>query len=264
MCYVNIYIMVDAEGISGVYNSDQVMSTGSRYQEGRELMVRDINACVEGCKEAGADRIYVRDCHGSGSNVVWSRLSDLADYYIIGDTGQDRFPGLDECHGVILLGYHAMAGTPGAILEHTMSSEAVQNYWINGVKVGELAIDAGIVGDRGKPVIMVSGDDKVCLEAKGLLPDVITAQVKKGITWRGGMLLPPQKSYNLIKEKAKEAVNLLNMQQALVFSKPIRLRVEMTERGILPLQYSKPYMTVIDGRTYEVEGSTVEEALFRL
>ena len=60
-----------------------------------------------------------------------------------------------------------MAGTPGAILEHTMSSASVQNYWINGMKVGELAIDAGIVGDRGKPVIMVSGDDKVCLRPKG-------------------------------------------------------------------------------------------------
>ena len=33
---------------------------------------------------------------------------------------------------VILLGYHAMAGTPGGILEHTMSSASVQNYWING------------------------------------------------------------------------------------------------------------------------------------
>ena len=261
---MNIYIMVDAEGISGIYDSQQVMSTGTRYQEGRVLMVADINACIEGCKEAGADKIYVRDCHGSGSNVIWSQLSSLADYYILGNTGQDRFPGLDECQGVILLGYHAMAGTPGAILEHTMSSASVQNYWINGMKVGELAIDTGIVGDRGKPVIMVSGDDKVCLEAKRLLPNVVTAEVKRGITWRGGMLLPPEKSYALIREKAREAVSSMDRQEPLVFSKPIRLRVEMTERGVLPLPYSKPYMTIIDGRTYVVEGDTVEEALFRL
>ena len=56
---MNIYIMVDAEGISGIYDSQQVMATGTRYHEGRELMVADINACVEGCKEAGADKIYV-------------------------------------------------------------------------------------------------------------------------------------------------------------------------------------------------------------
>jgi D-amino peptidase len=263
---MNIYIMVDAEGISGIYDRDQVMANSAtgRYSEGRELMVNDINACVEACKEAGAEKVFVRDCHGSGSNVIWSKLSSLADYYIIGNTGQDRFPGLDECDGVILLGYHAMAGTIGGILEHTMSSASVQNYWINDVKVGETAIDAGIVGDRGKPVIMVSGDDKVCKEAKEFLPNVVTAEVKKGITWKGGMLLPPEKAYKTIIEKTKEAIAKLHMQKPLVFEKPIRLKAELTERSMLPMQYSKPYMKIIDGRTYEVEGATVEEALYRL
>ncbi len=115
---MNIYIMVDAEGISGIYDREQVSTNSSsgRYSEGRELMVNDINACVEACKEAGAEKVFVRDCHAAGSNVIWSKLSSLADYYIIGNTGQDRFPGLDECDGVILLGYHAMAGTIGGIL----------------------------------------------------------------------------------------------------------------------------------------------------
>lgn len=263
---MNIYIMVDAEGISGIFDHEQVMSSSlsGRYNEGRELMVQDINVCVEACKEAGADKVYVRDCHGSGANVVWSKLSNLADYYIIGDTGKDRFPGLEDCDGVILLGYHSMAGTFGGILEHTMSSASVQNYWINGQKAGETAVDAGIVGDRGKPVIMVSGDDKVCREAEVLLPGVITAEVKKGITWKGGMLLPPEKAYAVIKAKTKEAILRVDEQKPLVYKKPIRLRVELTERGLLPMQYSKPYMTIIDGRTYEVEGATMEEALFRL
>ena len=182
---MNIYIMVDAEGISGIYDSQQVMATGTRYHEGRELMVADINACVEGCKEAGADKIYVRDCHGSGSNIIWSQLSNLADYYIIGNTGQDRFPGLDECQGGNTSGISRHGRYTWCDLEHTMSSASVQNYWINGMKVGELAIDAGIVGDRGKPVIMVSGDDKVCLEAKRLLPNVVTAEVKRGYNLEG-------------------------------------------------------------------------------
>lgn len=263
---MNIYIMVDAEGISGVFDREQVStSTPSvRYNEGRELMVGDINACVEACKEAGVEKVYVRDCHGGGANVIWSKLSSLADYYIIGNTGQNRFPGLDDCDGVILLGYHAMAGTPGAILEHTMSSASVQNYWINGNLSGEVGVDAGIVGDRGKPVIMVSGDDKVCRESESLLPGVVTAEVKRGITWKGGMLLPPEKAYALIKEKTKEAISKLAKLKPLVYEKPVRLRVELTERNIIPLQYSKPYMKVIDGRTYEVEGTTMEEALFRL
>ena len=100
-----------------------------------------------------------------------------------------------------------------------MSSASVQNYWINGRIAGETAVDAGIVGDKGKPVIMVSGDDKVCAEAKALMPWCVTAEVKKGITWKGGMLLPAGKSYSLLREKTIEAVkNIPNAKPLIIFS----------------------------------------------
>lgn len=263
---MNIYIMVDMEGISGVFTREQVLPDvdGVRYREGRHLMAQDINVCVRACKEAGAEKVYVRDCHSSGMNVLWEELCDEADGYILGYPGQDRFPYLDECDGVILLGYHAMAGTPGGVLEHTMSSASVQNYWINGSLAGEVAVDAGIAGDQGKPVIMVSGDNKVCAEAKALMPWCVTAEVKKGITWKGGLLLPAAKAYGLLREKTVEAVKNIANAKPLVYDKPITLRTERTERFVMPMAYAKPYMKIIDGRTYEVTGNTVEEALFRL
>lgn len=259
---MNLFIMADAEGISGIYAREQVTAS-PYYDECRKRMTQDINACVEACKQAGVEKIYVRDCHGSGCSVLWEELSPLADYYIMGITNQNRFPGLDDCDGVILLGYHAMAGTPEAILEHTFSSATAQNYWVNGIKAGETAIDAGIAGDRGKPVIMVSGDDKLCLEAKALMPWVVTAEVKRGITWHGGFLLPAEKAHAVIRECTREAIMRMPEMKPLVFDKPIKIRIERTERNDLPRQYSKPYMKIIDGRTYEVEGATMEEALSR-
>ena len=74
---MNIFIMADMEGISGIINSAQVSQTEPGYNEGRMLLVRDINACVEACHEAGADKIIVRDGHGGGDNVVWSEPSSL-------------------------------------------------------------------------------------------------------------------------------------------------------------------------------------------
>ena len=262
---MNIYLMVDMEGISGIYSSEQVdIEKGTRYQEGRALMTREVNECVEGLKDAGVDKVYVRDCHGQGCNIIWDQLSEQADCYFIGDSGTTRYPGIEECDGVILLGYHAMAGTPGAILEHTMSGESVQNYWVNGKRVGETGIDAGIAGDLGKPIMMVSGDDKLCAEAQALMPSVVTAEVKKGMSLSGGRLLPPARAYALLREKIAEAVDRLPEMKSLNFDKPIHLRVECVERCPSPSAYSKPYMTIIDGRTYEVEGATMEEALFRL
>lgn len=260
---MNVYIMTDIEGISGIYCREQVLPDMRRFGEGRELMTADVNACAAGLKAAGADKIYVRDCHGGSYTILEEKVSDDVDYLICGATGSDRFPGLEDCGAVILLGYHAMAGTAGAILEHSMSSATVQNYWINGVRSGETGIDAGICGERGVPVIMVSGDDKLCAEARRFIPGVYAAEVKKGITCFGGMLLPPAKARRLISDTAAEAYRHAADIRPLVWDNPVSFRVEVTERSQLPSALGKPYMTVIDGRTYEVTGDSMAEAFFR-
>ena len=59
------------------------------------------------------------------------RVDPRADL-ISGSTPGVLLADLDGCDGLILLGYHAKAGTPGAVCEHTMSSVTWQNLWING------------------------------------------------------------------------------------------------------------------------------------
>ena len=260
---MNVYLMVDIEGISGSYAKEQVLFGESRFNEGRRFMTDDINACMRGLKDAGVDKIYIRDCHGTSYTVLWNEVSNDADFVISGKTGEARFAGIEDCDAAILLGYHSMAGTAGGILEHTWSSKSVQNVWMNGEKVGELAIDAGILGDLGKPVIMVSGDDKVCAEAKSLMPNIVTAEVKKGLSSFGGMLLPPQKAHELLREKAKEAVlNYKNVKPYVVL-KPVEVKIELVERGALPRMNAHDGLEHIDGRTYKVSADTVENAVFK-
>ena len=260
---MNLYFMVDAEGISGIFFREQSTPSGSRYDEGRALITQDINACVEAAKEAGAGKIFIRDAHAAATNVIWDKLSSKVDYLISGyGPGNNRMPGIEECDGVILLGYHAMAGTPEAVLEHTFSSASVQNYWLNGSKAGEIAVDSAIAGDFGKPVIMVSGDDKACKEAKTLLPWTVTAEVKKALGCFSAMLLPREKALALLREKIREAIKNFPNTKPYVLDKPVKLRVEQMERIQLPYS-GKPYIKIIDGRTYEIEGSTMEETLHR-
>ena len=68
-----------------------------------------------------------------------------------------------------------MSGTAGAVLEHTMSSEAWVEMLINGTPMGEIGLCAGVAGHFGVPFVMVSGDDKACAEAQTLSPGLITA-----------------------------------------------------------------------------------------
>ena len=261
---MKIYIMADLEGISGIYCAAQVMPEDAKYVEGRRLMTREVNICAKACKDAGADAVYFRDCHSAGGNCIWEELTEDVDLCISGAIDNTRFPKeLDECDGVILLGYHAKAGTAGALLEHSMSSRGIQNYWIEGRTIGEITIDAAIVGDRGKPVIMVSGDDYACAEARAELPGVVTAEVKRATALEGAVLLTPKRAARLLYEKTMEAVRNLKNVKPLVLQKPVKLTVETVERKFAPNVHAKPYMVIHDGRTFTVTGDTIEEAFFR-
>jgi len=255
---MNVFVMVDMEGISGICRSGQVMSDEPEYQRARRFMTADANACVNGLIEGGAKKVVVRDAHGGGFNFLWEELDPRAEY-IQGRSGLERMPGIARFDGLVLLGYHAMAGTPGAILEHTMSSQAWQNFWMNGVRCGELAIDAGIAGDHGVPTVLASGDDKLCREARRFVPGIVTAQVKRGLDCQGGQLLSQPRAHELIRRRAKEAVPRCEQIQPYRVKHPVRMRLERVSRGQVPA--GRKGVKVIDGRTYEVTAPTVEEAL---
>lgn len=260
---MKIYIFTDLEGITGIYTREQVMVNEWKYSEGRAFMTHDVNTVAEACKEAGVEEVWVRDGHGAGGTLLYDQLSTAVDWVIQGATPRERMTGLSECDAVILLGYHAMAGTESAVLEHSMNSRAIQNYWINGNKAGETAIDAGIVGEYGKPVILVTGDDKLCAEARKAIPGVVTAMVKKGTSSFGSIMLPRHRADALLREKTQEAIRKAGSIQPVVYPTPVRFRVELMERINTPSTLAKPYMTLIDGRTFEVTAGSMAEALAR-
>jgi D-amino peptidase len=258
---MNIFVMVDMEGISGICRSSQVKTEGEHYQSGRRHLTLDVNACVDGCFAGGASKVVVRDAHGRGYHFIWEELDSRAEY-IQGVSVMERMPDIESFDGLILLGYHAMAGTPRAILEHTMSSEAWQNFWINGTKCGEVAIDAGIAGDHGVSTIMVSGDDKLCIEARQFIKGVVTVQVKKGLDVEGGILLSGEQAHKLIRAGAAKAVKVCKTIKPYKVKSPVTMRLELVSRGRIPV--TRKQVKIIDGRTYEVVGPGVEETLHLL
>ncbi|MCF6176384.1 MAG: M55 family metallopeptidase [Victivallaceae bacterium] len=101
------------EGISGILRKSQVMGNEAHYQEGRRYLTADANACIEGCFAGGATKVVVRDAHCTGYNFIWDQLDPRAEY-VQGMPPIERISDIDSFDGVILLGYHAMAGTGGA------------------------------------------------------------------------------------------------------------------------------------------------------
>jgi len=260
---MKVFVMVDMEGISGIVNSSQIMPDRVDYEEGRRYLTADVNACVKGCIEGGVTEIVVLDSHFEGSNFIWGDWSENAQY-INGGTGHARMPGIGGFDGLILLGYHAKAGSAEAVLEHTMSSKSWQNFWVNGELFGEIGIDAAYAGHCGVPAIMVSGDDKACAEAREIIPGVVTAEVKKGLSLFGARLLSPDKAHELITIKSREAVQSIKKIKPFKVSLPVTMRLELVERNGVPNNNGKPWMKIIDNRTYEVTSDDYADALARL
>ena len=232
---MRIVVAVDMEGITGICCREQTNPGDPLYGEGCELMVGDINAVVEGLAAAGVDDIVVWDCHYRSFNVRLPPLHPAARYLRGSPANSVRIPMVDRTTaGVILLGYHAMAGTKHAVLEHTMSSASWFRLAVNGRAIGEIGYDAALAGAAGVPVIMVSGDDKACAEAHSFLgAGLTTVCVKQGLARHAAVLLPPAKTREMLREGARTAVERQTRVKPFRFRTPavVELTYKHTEQA---------------------------------
>ena len=145
---LKIFISVDMEGITGVVNWEDVSRDGKDYEYFRQITTKETNAAIEGALEAGATEIIVRDSHGSARNILPEMLHKNSK--LIRDWSGGfmwMMEGIDKTFdAVVFIGYHAKAGTPNAILEHTMSSKNIIDISVNNVSLPEAGINALIAG----------------------------------------------------------------------------------------------------------------------
>jgi len=134
--------------------------------------------------------------------------------------------GVDSSFGcAMLVGYHAMAGTLGGIMEHTITG-GVHRLWVNGVETGEMGLSAGVAGTYGVPLTMVSSDAAGCAEAATLIPGLETAVTKEGYGRYMGRLLHPSETAPLIEAAAERAVLRAEEIAPTRYAEPTTIRVE--------------------------------------
>lgn len=259
---MKIYIITDIEGISGIPNGNYHLHSSRFFADGRRYYTNDINVCAAACFEAGADEVVVRDGHGPGDYAIWDQLDPRIEI-IQGQTPGQCLPGSEGADAMICLGFHAMAGTAAAVLEHTFSSETVQNMWINGELVGEFAILTLVAAEKNIPSIMISGDDKVCAEAKSLVPDIVACEVKKGLSCHGARLLPMPKAHEVIKAGTMKAIKKIGAIKPPAASLPVTIRLESVERPKYPMK-TGPGVKRINERMTEVSAESIEEAFLTI
>lgn len=242
---MHICLMTDLEGVSGVDREEQMRGDGYRFA--CERLMADVNAAVAGAFEGGATAVSVIDGHGSGDNFLLERLSPRARRLSIAQWQEATARG--DFDGYMEVGCHAMAGTLDAFLDHTQSSVRIFAYTYNGVMGGEIAQGALYMGAFGVPMVMVSGDEAACREARELLGDIAAAPVKTGVGRNRADCLPLAQAEARIRAAAARGVGRIARTPPCRATLPLEVRVTFTRSDYADAAAAAGGVERLDART---------------
>lgn len=219
-------VAVDCEGVACVVGRrGMALGEGKHYEWAAKQATREADAAAKGLFDAGATEVIVWDNHGTGINLSYEDI-DQRCQIALGAGAQRRWPGLDSSFaGVAMIGYHAMDNTVDAVLAHSFSSATYQYIKVNGVEVGEMAIDAACAGELGVPLIFVSSDDKGIAEAQKLAPWVETVATKRGLGWNVTVSKHPLQAAMEIRQGAARAAHRLAEAKPFSFASPMQVEL---------------------------------------
>ncbi len=254
---MNVYIMTDMEGVSGIVRREQVAPGSAAWRDALRFAEADFNAAVAGAFAGGARRVVLCDAHGGGNNIRIENMDGRAEYER--PTGRGSvMPALfsGKFDVALLIGAHAMAGTQGAFLEHTQSSASWHNHTVDGKRWGELAQFAAWLGHFDVPLALVTGDEAVCREAREFLGEVETVAVKTALCRQYARSLPLEAAHKAISEAAARAVLAAGKVRPFKPKLPAEVRLEFHSAEGADGLARRPGVRRIDGRTVGWTAST--------
>ena len=224
---MKVFISVDLEGISCVVCPVETQLAGLEYEKARVLMTAEASAAAEGARAAGASEVIVADGHGHMRNLLPEALPDYVRLVRGANRPWSMMQGLNsDVDAVLMIGYHAQAGTAGGVMNHTFLGRVIRAVHVNGIAVGETGFNAALAGSLDVPVAMVSGDQALSDEVAELLPWAERVVVKEGITSWSASNLAPEKAREAIRNGVRAALARLSHMQPLRVAAPVVLQVD--------------------------------------
>ncbi|MDR0649135.1 MAG: M55 family metallopeptidase [Synergistaceae bacterium] len=264
---MKIFISADMEGATGVVRVAQTDHREKEYEFGCKMMLHDVKAVIEGALAAGADSVLVNDSHWRMINLDISEFGFGDNVRLISGSAKllCMVEGFDTADAAFFVGYHAMAGTACATIDHTMSGSAVYSVTLNGKELGETGLNAAVCAQRNIPLALVTGDAAVCAEASELLGcGLVTACVKEARGREAAECLLPEASADVLREAASEAV-----QRARAGKSPVMdigdgsfdLRIAFHNSKQCDEAAILPGTERLDGRTVRVTGRDMTDMM---
>jgi D-amino peptidase len=228
---LKVFISVDMEGVSGLINWDETDQSGPDYGLFRKLMTGEANAAIAGALDAGATEIVVRDAHDSARNILPDLLRPEARLIREWNGPLSMMEGIDKTFdAVVFVGNHARAGTPNAVLKHTMSL-SLYDVILDGVRLPEAAWNAAIAGYYDVPVVFLSGDAAICAQIREILGPIETVAVKEGMG-KAASMIHPVKAQEMIQKGVTAALRNLKAYKPYKPAAPYKLEIVFTDENL--------------------------------
>ncbi len=238
------------EGVAGVVHVDQTRRTGYDYERARKWMTAETNAAIEGAFAGGAPAVLVNDSHGDMRNLELDMLDRRAELISGSLKPLSMVQGVTRDAGCALfVGYHAGAASRAGILDHTYYGRVVARLRVGGRDWNETALNAAVCGELGVPVVLVTGDQTVCEQAREHLGDVVTVQVKDAITRYSARSLLPAVACEKIREGATQAVRRASSIKPFRPPAPFDLEIDFVQAACADVAELVPGTRRISGST---------------
>lgn len=256
---MRVYVMCDLEGVAGVINHrKQCQFDGEFFLQARRLATLELNALVEGALAGGATEIVAWDGHGGFPGGLDIELLHPECRLVMG-SGEGGPEGLDESFDAAMqLGLHAMAGTPQGPMAHSFYMH-YQRLQLNGLEIGEIAMNCLMAGIVGVPTVFLAGDQAATDEVLRLVPGIETVAVKFGLSQTGCISLAPVKARELIRAGAERAMSLIKTLKPFYLEPPYTLVVEYKDVKHAESLSRHPAAKRINSTTVEVTGATLHD-----
>lgn len=223
---MRIYLSSDMEGTAGIVDWDQCRGPGTPYEDGRALLLDEVNAAIDGAVNAGATHVLVNDSHSTMRNLDPGTLHGGASYLSGRHKPMYMMEGLDDSFDAVLfVSYHGSMGSAG-VLSHTYNPGAVGEVRIGGVVAGESGINALVAAAYGVPVVLVTGDQNVGPEAEPFCPGIEVVEVKRSVTRFAAESLHPSVACDRIRAGAQAAVARAGDLAPPSFGTPVEVEVD--------------------------------------
>lgn len=261
---MRVFISTDIEGITGLVSWAQCGTPESECYDwpfARRMYTHDVNAAIRGAKAGGATEIVIKDSHNMAKNLLIDELEP--DVELISGYGSGRdgmMEGIDRSFdAVMLVGYHAMAGTARGLLEHALAG-GLHRFWINGKESGEIAASAAVAGAHGVPLVMVSSDEAGCKEARSLINGVSTFVTKTGLGKVMARLRHPSVTGPGIERAAKTGLARKGNIKPYAIKGKVTMRVEFHTADEVDMAATLEGVKRLDGYTLEFSRPNYLEA----